>query len=242
MHVIAADMQDDWFSRLKTAIADDGRPYREISRAAGLGQNYIQQMLDKDQPPKVATLDKILFALGQDAATKVRGPETLGPAIALAETGQPVYAGVTQAGLWRAVDEYFNQDEQVDIPPVVRRDSRFPKLRQYVYRNEGLSMNKAGIDDGAWIVAVDAGDYLDQVGDIESGSYVVAERTRFQGSERELTVKEIRYYRDRYELHPNSTDSRYRPIIVPHNEAPDDGTEVRVVGLVLGAYRDLMSR
>lgn len=103
-------------------------------------------------------------------------------------------------------------------------------------------MNKAGIEDGAWIVAVDAGDYIDQVGDIVSGSYVVVERTRFQGSERELTVKEIRYYRDRYELHPNSTDASYRPIVVQHDEAPDDETQVRIVGLVLGAYRDLMSR
>jgi SOS-response transcriptional repressor LexA len=236
-------MAEDWFPRLKKAIKDDGRPHREISRAAGLGINYVGQMLDKDQPPKLATLEKLLHALGGKAAATVREgmATTLGPGMERLNTGRPTFAGITQAGLWRAVDDDFNQDTEVDIPAIVQRDPRYPKLRQYVYRNEGHSMNAAGIEDGMWIVAVDAGDFIDQVRDIESGNFVVVERTRFQGAERELTVKEIRYYRDRYELHPRSHDKAYTPIIVPHNDAPEDETEVRVVGLVLGAYRDLLS-
>jgi phage repressor protein C with HTH and peptisase S24 domain len=64
---------DDWFGRLKEAIADDGRAAKTISLAAGLGQNFVQQMLAREQPPKQASLDKLLDVLGPEAAAKVRG-------------------------------------------------------------------------------------------------------------------------------------------------------------------------
>jgi phage repressor protein C with HTH and peptisase S24 domain len=63
---------DDWFTRLKEEIAADGRSYKVISLAAGLGQNYVQQMVAKDQPPKIPTLEKLLAVLGPDAARRVR--------------------------------------------------------------------------------------------------------------------------------------------------------------------------
>lgn len=36
-------MDEAWFDRLLNAIERDGRTAREISVAAGLGQNYVQQ-------------------------------------------------------------------------------------------------------------------------------------------------------------------------------------------------------
>jgi phage repressor protein C with HTH and peptisase S24 domain len=63
---------DDWFTRLKEEIAADGRSNKVISLAAGLGQNYVQQMVAKDQPPKLPTLEKLLAVLGPDAAHRVR--------------------------------------------------------------------------------------------------------------------------------------------------------------------------
>jgi hypothetical protein len=38
-------MNEDWFPRLVDAIRADGRSMRDISAAAGLGANFIQQML-----------------------------------------------------------------------------------------------------------------------------------------------------------------------------------------------------
>ncbi len=65
---------DDWFTRLKQAIEADGRAHKTISLAAGLGQNYVQQMFAKDQAPKPATLEKILAVLGPDALSAVGSP------------------------------------------------------------------------------------------------------------------------------------------------------------------------
>jgi phage repressor protein C with HTH and peptisase S24 domain len=63
---------DDWFTRLKEEITADGRSNKVLSLAAGLGQNYVQQMIAKDQPPKIPTLEKLLVVLGADAARRVR--------------------------------------------------------------------------------------------------------------------------------------------------------------------------
>jgi SOS-response transcriptional repressor LexA len=103
----------------------------------------------------------------------------------------------------------------------------------------GDSLNLAGIDDGMWVVAADAADFVDLYGETESGDLVVVKRSRFQGSERELTVKEIRFYRDRYELLPRSSNPVHQPIVVQHNHGVDpDKEEVRVIGVVLTSYRD----
>ena len=155
--------------------------------------------------------------------------------------GIPKFAGFVQAGGWLAVDEYFNQDTY-EVPEFVLRQPQYTKVRQYAYQARGDSLDLVGIHDGEWIVAADAGDYIDQYGDLESGDLVVVERTRYQGAERELTVKEIRYYRDRYELHPRSSNTAHKPIIVPHNQSPTDETEVRVLGVVLTAYKTLHKR
>ncbi|SDG35230.1 hypothetical protein SAMN04487974_102156 [Pelagibacterium luteolum] len=103
-------------------------------------------------------------------------------------------------------------------------------------------MNQAGIHDGMWVVGADAGDYVDQYGDIVTGDLVVVEQSRYQGSEREITVKEIHFFRDRYELRPVSDNEEHEPIAVPHDHSPDDDREVKIIGIVLTAYADLKSR
>lgn len=235
-------MQDGWFDRLKSVIAEDRRTAKELSLLAGLGQNYVQQMVKRDQPPKVETLDKLLAVLGQEAAAFVRDSikSTLGTPVTISGT-PPKFAGIVQAGEFRPVDEYFNQDPE-GVPVFVLPHPRFPKLRQYAWKAVGNSMDLAGIADGMWIVGADAADYIDGVGDIESGDLVVVERTRYQGAERELTVKEIRYYRDRYELIPRSSDPAHQTIVVRHDHSAHDDMEVRVIGVVLTAYTDLYRR
>lgn len=161
---------------------------------------------------------------------------TLGPAVAT--TGDVTYAGIVQAGLFRPVDEYFNQDETWERPGGLMRHPAYPRVRQYAWQAKGHSMDEAGIRDGQWIVGADAADYIDQYGDIESGDLVVIQRMRFGGSERELTVKEIRYYKDRYELLPRSSDPNFKPIIVKNDHSADD-EEVTVIGVVLSAFTDL---
>jgi hypothetical protein len=44
-------MDSDWRRRLRDAIDKDGRKPRAISLAAGLGPNYLGQLLNKDKEP-----------------------------------------------------------------------------------------------------------------------------------------------------------------------------------------------
>lgn len=58
-------MVDDWAERLLEAINADGRTDRDISIAAGLGQNYVNQFRNGDRSkPKVKQIIKLADALG----------------------------------------------------------------------------------------------------------------------------------------------------------------------------------
>jgi SOS-response transcriptional repressor LexA len=104
-------------------------------------------------------------------------------------------------------------------------------------------MDEAGILDGMWVVGADAADYIDIYGDVKTGDLVVVERTRYQGAERELTVKEVHFFKDRYELRPVSSDASHQPILVEHNHTvSSDGEEVKIIGVVLAAYANLKRR
>ena len=220
-----------------------------LAKSAGLGESFVRDILrGRTASPSAANLQKLAAALDTSAEYLLGETDDLlpassvGPAVKLADAGQPTFAGYVNAGLWRPVDEYFQQDV-VDIPETVRRVSAYAKVRQYAYQAKGNSMDKVGISDGMWIVAADAPDFIDTYRDLESGDLVVVQRSRFQGAERELTVKEIRYYRDRYELHPRSSDPAHRPIVVPHNHATTgDDVEIKIVGVVLAATIDFRRR
>lgn len=162
---------------------------------------------------------------------------------AMLRTGKALpYAGVIQAGQFLAVDEYFNQDPE-DVPAHVLPDPAYTKVRQYAWRARGDSMDEAGIVDGMWVVGADAADFIDVYGDIQSGDLVIVERTRYQRSERELTVKEVHFFRDRYELRPVSSNKEHSVITVAHDHSADgDGVEVKIIGVVLTAYANLRVR
>lgn len=69
-------MNDGWFGRLLTAVQRDGRDMKAISLDAGLGRNYVQQMVKYNKQPKVDSLVKLLAALGRsDALYIITGNE-----------------------------------------------------------------------------------------------------------------------------------------------------------------------
>lgn len=230
---------------IKALRRNAGLSQPALAEKAGVSQQLISQ-LENGRNLSTKYLPQIARALGVSVAAidpaYIAPPDALGPAVSLKDTGAPTFAGYVAAGVFRAVDEYFQQAD-VEVPESVRRVAAYPKARQYAYRVEGKSMDLAGIDDGMWIVAADAADFIDVYGDLESGDLVVVQRTRYQGAERELTVKEIRYYRDRYELLPRSSDPSYQPIVVPHDhQANGDEMEVQIVGVVLSAVRTFVRR
>ena len=50
-------MAGGWLDRFREAVEADGRSARAISLAAGLGPNYVSEMLTKDKEPGI---DKLL--------------------------------------------------------------------------------------------------------------------------------------------------------------------------------------
>lgn len=225
------------------------------SVAATGKQDAIRKIFDKAKrhepfSPRLSTLQGLAKALKTSVAwlTDGEGPEevngetVLSPA-ALPHAGQRLkFAGRVQAGAFIATDDYFNQDYE-EVPSYVLPVPEYSRVRQYAWRSYGDSMNEAGILDGMWIVGADAADYIDTYGDIITEDLVVVERTQHQGAERELTVKEIHFFRDRYELRPVSSNPEHLPIIVRHSHDVDaDGLEVKVIGVVLTAYANLKKR
>lgn len=229
----------------------EGLSQLELAKKAGVSQQLISQLENgknlttKKLPQIVKALNATLEQLDETLARDLWA--TTGGLLKSANanysgrelTGAPLaYGGIVKAGAFRAVDEYFNQDE-IAVPAFVQANPRFARARQFTWQVEGNSMNAVGIEDGMWVVGADYIEYIDYYGEIESGQYVVVERSRHQGSERELTVKEIRFYRDRFELIPRSTDSSYAPIIVKNDrQMGDDDVTVRILAKVLAAYRD----
>ena len=95
-------------------------------------------------------------------------------------------------------------------------------------------MNKAGINDGEIVICLD---WVELDEPMQDGQIVLVQQTKDGGHMIETTVKQLRIFMDRYELHPRSTNPIHKPIIVHHGDGENDGREVRIIGLVEGSYR-----
>jgi SOS-response transcriptional repressor LexA len=180
------------------------------------------------------------FGVSADWLLTGAGPRPEASAVPIPAGGRLPYGGVVAAGDWLTVDE-FNQDlaDQV-VPESVPRHPGYPKLEQIAWRVRGDSMDQAGILDGMWLVGAPYLEYVDRIGELDNGAYVVVERTRYQGAERELTVKEVQFARRGMRLIPRSSNPRHREFFIDLDEKADPDTEsVRILGVVLWAGRDL---
>lgn len=229
-------------TRLQERMDDTGEKAAPLAKRIGLSDSFIRDVLrGKTKTPSATNLELVARALGTSSdyllglTDQVR---PMGPGIEVRH-GTITYGGEVNAGAWLAVDGYFNQDEEVRIPEFVTPHPKYSKASQFVWRVVGNSMDLADIKDGMWVVGVAYGDYIDHYGDVESDQYVIAERLRAGGMERELTVKQVKFYRDRMELVPRSSNPTFEPIIVLHDNQADPATlTVSIVAVVVAAYRD----
>ncbi len=137
-----------------------------------------------------------------------------------------------RAGAWLAVDA---MDQTAPRLSTTARDGRYPNAEQWLAPVVGDSMNERGIMHGDLVHIVDANDiaYYPRNGDI-----VEVERIRFQGRERELTLKEIEVAPEGLLLWPRSTNPMWRePIRLSDGMAEDDDGEIRIRGLMLQLIR-----
>jgi len=140
--------------------------------------------------------------------------------------------GRVQAGAWLPSDD-LSQVLPKTYPAA--RDLRFPNADQYLREVQGDSMNLAGIQDGDLIHCVSTADigYWPQ-----DGHLVEVERLRFDGAERELTVKEVQLTRDGILLWPRSNNPKWsEPLPLTEGLREGEDIVVRIVGRVLASIR-----
>ena len=64
-------MSDKWLDRLHETLQDNPKSLRAISKAAGCGPNYLQQMLRNGKEPGADRLARILDVLGREKSLYV---------------------------------------------------------------------------------------------------------------------------------------------------------------------------
>lgn len=143
--------------------------------------------------------------------------------------------GEVAAGVWLDLDVPMDPAELEQFPVSV--DTSYPPSAQYGLIVRGTSMNRVAAP-GDLLHCLDF-----TVAGIEpdTDDVVIVERRRLQEGQREVTAKRIKREGDIVVLSPDSTEPRWKPIVLDTTQAPD-GEEVRVVALVLAVYKPLRKR
>lgn len=98
-------------------------------------------------------------------------------------------------------------------------------------------MDLEGMPDGSLAVCLE----WEEVGrDPKDGDRLLVQQTRDGGLMVETSIKMVKVFRDRYELHPRSSQPGYKVITIPKDSDPNDGREVKILGLVLGCYTEFV--
>lgn len=138
-----------------------------------------------------------------------------------------------QAGAWLQADD----STQISTPGhPVGHDQRYPSAHQWLSLVSGDSVDQLGIFDGDFVHCIDIIDigYHPRTGDL-----VEVERSRFQGSERELTLKQIETTPNGIRLWPRSNNPRWqKPLDLTDGlAAHEDDVTVTIRGLVVASIR-----
>lgn len=226
--------------QLRRLLKRAGLGQREFAQAAGYrNASSVQRYLDsdefRDQWLRRAVADKFARAL----VGKGDPPITREEVLAMAGIEEPGefgldFAGIAEAGAWRRVDML---DQTIPPPVAFERDPRYPKARQSAWLVQGDSMDEAQIPPGFYVRGIHYSDWSDVYGgELRDGLIVVVQSTRYGGSEIELTVKELRLFRDRMELWPRSSNRRHQPLTVQYSTDSTDDDSVAIIAVVTAVF------
>ncbi|WP_312126534.1 S24 family peptidase [Brevundimonas sp.] len=222
--------------RLRQIIAEQNTSARAVSLAVSSNSTLVRDILTgKSKNARGDTMAKIAEHLGVAVEELMTGVDA--PVVRTApELVELPVRGEVRAGAWLLVED--------EAPPAetrpAARDPRFPNAAQWLSVVRGDSMNAlvrggrpAGIYDGDYVHCVDAVDvgYLPRTGDV-----VEVERIRFQGRERELTLKQVEVTNDGILLWPRSLNPRWSHPL-EYREEPAEDVEVRIRGWVIQSLR-----
>jgi len=156
-------MEKGWFERLKQVVqheVNSGRDMAAIRDATypKLGQNYVQQMMKKDQPPKPKTLEQLLHAFTREQERFIlygdEPPSEDGTGLAL-PMADPTAAIVTQVPVVSMVSAGRLKHREGVRPSDIER-----------------WMPVANLPKGDWIALIVDGDSMDRVAPDQSAILV----------------------------------------------------------------------
>lgn len=214
----------------------------------GVGQDIISKMRREDggRRPKAEELPLIEEFFGEpfpSKARKVRSTFRQSSAMSVTEHTQAArVVGEIGGGAW--YEGSFSDFQSPDLPPdfdkyepVSVRDKLYPALVHFALKVVGPSVDKI-VRDGDFAICVP---YFEAREAMRDNDVVAVERTKaglHQG-----TIKRLRRVGKTWELHPESTDERFKtPIRLSDSgdrDRDDESVEVRIVGLVVGQYGDV---
>ena len=218
--------------RLRALISERKLSPRALSRLVGENPYLVRDILSgKSRNPRSDTLSAIasgldvpLSSILKDDAGDYSAPFWVAP------TFLPVRHRVC-AGAWVEMDDAA-QVFPASAQPVAP-DSRYAQWPQWLEEVQGDSIDLL-IKPGSFAHVVDA---IEMGYAARAGDLVVVERRRDGGALRERTIKQVAIARHRVELWPRSANPQWAtPLIISSGAKPDDGMEVEIVGLVVGAY------
>jgi len=220
---IAAEIRD-WMLRI---MAEHELTPTSWAAKAGVARTTISRPIKEDYPfvTSSRTLTKLARAVDEAPPPVVKDrPPRL----------EPLYLPVryrVQAGHWIEVD--VAEQDYVAAPHAVAPDPAYESWPQWLELVVGDSVDLE-IRPGSYAHVVDA---VEMGYAPVDGDFVVVERRRSEGRLRERSIKQIRLTGRRVELWPRSSNPAWdKPLDLTH---PEEGVEVEIVGLVIGAYRGL---
>lgn len=217
-------MNNGMRKRIQDRLTALGISAADASKKAGMGKDFIRDMMRKDTRPGADSLSRLAKTLKTSPDYLLYGEDS---PPRLEVEGLPV-VGVIEAGQFRDIT-LVSQDQDFPVVNVVP-DPRYRHARQYALRVSGDSMNEM-FEDGSYVICAEWGD----VGlPLKDGFVLHVERMIAGTHLVETTLKEVRSRNGARYLAPRSTNSRHKPIEIGDD---DDMTEMKVRGLVIGSFK-----
>jgi len=239
--VIFPLMTHGLLSRIELRLKALGISARRASLDSGMSPDAIRDLQRKpDNSPTLETIRKLAIGLQTTQEWLAYDIDDRSPAEP-AEGGGLRVVGEVAAGNWLEVDRSAESDsehQQLYDPVPVALDARYAAEAQFGLIVRGTCINNVATE-GDVLACVDL--YAVKR-DLRNDDLVIVERSRLAGHLVERTAKFWTELDDRYELWPDSTDSRWqKPIVVAKtvglNQEGDDGITVTVRALVTWIHR-----
>jgi SOS-response transcriptional repressor LexA len=220
-------------SRIGQRLKETALSARQASIQAGMNPDTLgKYLLGKTRSLKANNFSALARVLG------VNESWLLGTSDEPADTSNDKpfgvrFGGIVEAGAFRP-ENHFNQDAEhaiVPLPP----DARYPLSAQYAFQVMGDSMTRERIFEGMHVLAVSLDVWERLHGAPGDGRLVVVARQRNGHAERELTVKKLRLFMDRFELQPASDNPVHQPLVFPLPLREADEGEAHIIAVVLAA-------